>query len=409
MKLSFLFARRYLFSKKTINAINIISSISIIGVMVSSAALVIVLSFYNGMENFILSLDNALAPELRIEPERGKTFVLDEKQLSFIDAINGVQSTSKVLEDKVLINKNNIQAVGLLKGIEPSSLSKELRQKMLYTGDFSLKTDSVSYALIGSHIQAKLNLPIMADRNSLFDLYSPRKGTYNSINPLENINSRVLMAEGLLNYHEDFDQQILVSLDFARDILSEPLKVSALEVYCNTENIKAIQKEIQAFLGDKFIVKNREQVNPTLYKTVKSEKWIVFFIVTLIGIIALFNIIGSLTMLVIDKKNDMMILRSLGGSNALIQNIFFIEGVLIAFIGSFIGIVVGYTFCVLQETYGLVRTNSAGSMLDVYPIDIRSSDFILVSFTIILLSTGVSYVASKLNVKEFVSIKSSNR
>ena len=220
MKLSFLFARRYLFSKKTINAINIISSISIIGVMVSSAALVIVLSFYNGMENFILSLDNALAPELRIEPERGKTFVLDEKQLSFIDAINGVQSTSKVLEDKVLINKNNIQAVGLLKGIEPISLSKELRHKMLYTGDFSLKTDSVSYALIGSHIQAKLNLPIMADKNSLFDLYSPRKGTYNSINPLENINSRVLMAEGLLNYHEDFDQQILVSLDFARDILS---------------------------------------------------------------------------------------------------------------------------------------------------------------------------------------------
>src|SRR5699024_2678462 len=292
-------------------------------------------------------LDNALAPELRIEPERGKTFVLDEKQLSFIDAINGVQSTSKVLEDKVLINKNNIQAVGLLKGIEPSNVSKEMRQNMLYTGDFSLKTDSVSYALIGSHIQAKLNLPIMADKNSLFDLYSPRKGTYNSINPLENINSRVLMAEGLLNYHEDFDQQILVSLDFARDILSEPLKVSALEVYCNTENIKTIQKEIQAFLGDKFIVKNREQINPTLYKTVKSEKWIVFFIVTLIGIIALFNIIGSLTMLVIDKKNDMMVLRSLGGSNALIQNIFFIEGILIAFIGSFIGIVVGYTFCVL--------------------------------------------------------------
>ena len=280
---------------------------------------------------------------------------------------------------------------------------------MLYTGDFSLKTDSVSYALIGSHIQAKLNLPIMADKNILFDLYSPRKGTYNSINPLENINSRVLMAEGLLNYHEDFDQQILVSLDFARDILSEPLKVSALEVYCNTENIKTIQKEIQAFLGDKFIVKNREQINPTLYKTVKSEKWIVFFIVTLIGIIALFNIIGSLTMLVIDKKNDMMVLRSLGGSNALIQNIFFIEGILIAFIGSFIGIVVGYTFCVLQETYGLVRTNSAGSMLDVYPIDVRSSDFILVSFTIILLSTGVSYIASKLNVKEFVSIKNSNR
>src|SRR5690606_32898628 len=154
-------------------------------------------------------------------------------------------------------------------------------------------------------------------------------------------------------------------------------------------------------LGDEFVVKNKQQKNPTLYKTIKSEKWIVFFILTFIGIIAIFNIVGSLTMLVIDKKEDMKILQSLGAERRTIEAIFFIEGIFIALIGGVLGIIVGYIFCKLQEMYGFIRTGSEdGSLIDVYPIDIRGEDFILVFLTVAVLSLLVAYFSSKLSVKE---------
>lgn len=402
MKLSLFFAKRYLFSKKSVNAINIISGISVIGVLVSSAALVIVLSFYNGMENLILSLYSTFAPELRIEPTQGKVF--DAKQPVFENLRQNkyIRSYSEILEDKILVQYNNQQFIAQLKGVEPQSLLDVNHEDMLYAGSLAIVQDSMNFALIGAQIQANLRVPIDGFNNNMH-LFSPRKGsTGTSVNPMDDVNIRQLSPIGVLHYEPGFNDLIITPIVFAKDLLNEHDAVSAIEIYTkDSSRITAFQKEIQQDIGNRFIVKNREQQNPLLYKTVRSEKWIVFFILTVIGIIAIFNIIGSLTMLVIDKKKDMTVLASLGADKTLIQRIFFLEGVMIAFIGGLIGIGLGFVFCLLQQKFGIIRTGEqANPILDIYPVDIRGLDFLLVFITVMLVALCVSYISSLLSVRE---------
>lgn len=405
MKLPLFFAKRYLFSKKSVNAINIISAISVIGVLVSSAALVIVLSFYNGMENLILSLYSTFAPELRIEPAEGKVFDTNQPVFNNLRNNAGIQSYSEVLEDKVLVEYDNQQFVAQIKGVEPQSLLEVDHQGMLYTGRLEIIQDSLPSALIGAQIQANLRVPIGSfdnEENSI-QLFSPRKGASGTnINPMDDINIRRLPPTGVLQYEPGFDNLIITPIAFAKDLLNEHAYVSAVEIYTkDPHRVDGFQKKIQQHLGDDFVVKNREQQNPSLYKTVRSEKWIVFFILTVIGIIAIFNIIGSLTMLVIDKKQDMAVLANLGADKILIQQIFFLEGIMIAFIGGIIGIGVGFAFCALQEKFGFIRTGEGiNPIMDIYPVDIRAMDFVLVFVTVMLVALLISYISAKLSVRE---------
>ncbi|NGM74694.1 ABC transporter permease [Sphingobacterium sp. SGL-16] len=407
MSVPLFFALRYLFSKKSVNAINIISLISIVGIFVSTAALVIVLSFYNGMEKFILSMNSTFSPDLRIEAAKGKTFDPSQNQ-TFLELGKNtdVKNYSETLEDKVLIQHDGKQIVGQMKGITQQSLEKQSKEHILHIGKFEIQADSSNYALIGPQIQTNLQVPI-SEFNNVIDLYFPRKGSsVNNLNPLEDFNIRQLSVNGILTFEPEFQNLVILPLDFARDILGEDKAISAVELFLNNPlESSSLQKEIQKKLGSDFQVKNREQQNPTLYKTIKSEKWIVFFILTFIGIIAIFNIIGSLTMLVIDKKEDMKILQHIGANKSTIEKIFFYEGIMIALIGSSIGIAIGYIFCYLQDIYGFIRTNNVnGSFIDVYPVDMRMQDFILVFLTISILSIIVSYFSSKLSVREIGKI-----
>lgn len=402
LKIPLLFAFRYLFSKKSVNAINIISSISVLGVFVSTAALVIVLSFYNGMEKLILSMYSSFAPHLRIEPQKGKMF--DGNTAHFLELKNNpeVRSYSEVIEDKVLLQYENQQFIGLIKGVSAASLENHRKEEILQAGQYRIESDSIPVALIGAQIQANLQVPISGFYNNI-QLYFPRKDiSMSNINPLEDFNIRHIDVVGVLTYQPEFDNLMLAPMSYVRDLVGEETAISAVELYLKNESgIERLQRQIQQTLGDEYVVKNRQQQNPTLYKTIKSEKWIVFFILTFIGIIAIFNIVGSLTMLVIDKKDDMKILQSLGAERSVIERIFFIEGIFIALIGGVLGIIVGYFFCWLQDTYGFVRTGAEeGSLIDVYPIDMRANDFILVFLTVVLLSTLVAYFSAKLSVKE---------
>lgn len=402
MKLSLFFAKRYLFSKKSVNAINIISGISVMGVLVSSAALVIVLSFYNGMENLILSLYSTFAPELRIEPAQGKVFGTNQQVFKNLRENKHIQSYSEILEDKILVQYDNLQFIAQIKGVEPESLLDVDHQDMLYAGSLAIAGDSIYTALIGAQIQANLRVPIDGFNNNIH-LFSPRKGsTGTSANPMDDINIRQISPVGVLHYEPGFNDLIITPIDFAKELLNEHDGISAIEIYIkDPSRVPTFQREIQNDLGDSFIVKNREQQNPLLYKTVRSEKWIVFFILTVIGVIAIFNIIGSLTMLVIDKKKDMAVLASLGADKTLIQRIFFLEGVMIAFIGGLIGIGVGFVFCLLQEKFGIIRTGEqANPILDIYPVDIRGLDFLLVFVTVMGVALLVSYISSLLSVRE---------
>ncbi|WP_392470429.1 ABC transporter permease [Sphingobacterium cellulitidis] len=398
MKLPIFFAKRYLFSKKSVNAINIISSISMIGVLVSTAALVIVLSFYNGLERFILSQYSTFSPEYRIEPASGKVFSTKSESFTKLRTLHDISSYSEVLEDKVLAEFNQQQFIGRLKGVEPNSLHHLEKENILLEGNLEIKTDSTNYAILGTTVQANLQVPLQGTDNQIFLNIPDKNASPNNINPLEDIRTRVITPNAILGYQPGFEDLIIVPIDFAKDLLNEHDGISAIELYGKNDNSRALQKEIQSIVGEDYLVKNREQQNPTLYKTVRSEKWIVFFIVTIIGIIAIFNIIGSLTMLVIDKKQDMVVLNSLGANNNLIQNIFFYQGILIALIGSLVGALIGLFFCLLQEHFGFVTT-SEGSLFDAYPVDIRYMDLVLIFVTVMVVSTLVSYMASRLNIR----------
>lgn len=398
MKLPIFFAKRYLFSKKSVNAINIISSISMIGVLVSTAALVIVLSFYNGLERFILSQYSTFSPEYRIEPASGKVFSTKSESFTKLRTLHDISSYSEVLEDKVLAEFNQQQFIGRLKGVEPNSLHHLEKENILLEGNLEIKTDSTNYAILGTTVQANLQVPLQGTDNQIFLNIPDKNASPNNINPLEDIRTRVITPNAILGYQPGFEDLIIVPIDFAKDLLNEHDGISAIELYGKNDNSRALQKEIQSIVGEEYLVKNREQQNPTLYKTVRSEKWIVFFIVTIIGIIAIFNIIGSLSMLVIDKKQDMVVLNSLGANNNLIQNIFFYQGILIALIGSLVGALIGLFFCLLQEHFGFVTT-SEGSLFDAYPVDIRYMDLVLIFVTVMVVSTLVSYMASRLNIR----------
>lgn len=406
LRIPLFFAFRYLFSKKSVNAINIISIISIVGIFVSTAALVIVLSFYNGMENFILSMYSTFTPDLRVETNRGKTFDPYNTIFTELKKNSLIKNYSETLEDKVLVQFEGKQIVGQLKGISQESLSKQSEQHILHIGKFEIQADSTYYALIGPQIQTNLQVPI-SEFNNEIEVFFPRKeASASTLNPLEDFNIRPIEVNGILTFEPEFQNLVIVPLDFAREILGEDKAATAVELFLqDPSQAKTLQKQLQKQLGDDYAVKNREQQNPVLYKTIKSEKWIVFFILTFIGIIAIFNIIGSLTMLVIDKKEDMKILQHLGAQKNTIEKIFFIEGAMIAFIGSVFGAIIGYIFCYLQDIYGFIRTNNTGgNFIDVYPVDMRMQDFILVFITINLLSLLVSYFASKLSVREIGNI-----
>lgn len=409
MNLPLLFAKRYLFSKKSVNAINIISSISVIGVMVSSAALIILLSSFNGMEELILSMYGKFAPEIKIEPHRGKLFTTNKPIFNELRKDTNVVHYTEVLEEKVLLQYANRQYISTIKGVEPQSLNKSIGDSILVDGAYRLMQDSTNLAILGASVQANLGISIQ-NEPELIQVYSPRKGVKNSSNPAEEFNIRAISPSGVLRYQQDFDNFIITPISFAKEVLGEYDRVSSIEFYLKTgTNIKLFEQNLQKKLGTDYIVKNREEQNPTLYKNVRVERWVVFFILTLISVIAIFNIVGSLTMLVLDKQKDMTVLKSLGGNNSLIQRIFFYEGLMIAIIGCVLGLLIGAIFNYIQSTYGIIRVeDGANTILDSYPMVSRWSDYALVFTTVTGISGLVSYFSAKVSVKELNKLKATD-
>ncbi|WP_353128618.1 ABC transporter permease [Parapedobacter pyrenivorans] len=401
MNIAFYFAKRYLFSKKTVNAVNIISGISVVGVLVSSASLIIILSFYNGLENLIFSMYSAFTPELRIEPAKGKGFLSDSTTALVLKKHPAVTSYREVLQERVLLRYGDAQYIATIKGITVADALPQSMDTLLQDGHFALHYGDTDYAVIGARVQGTLGISIN-DGSRMIEVFSPRKGVTGSINPAEEFTMRSIRPAGVLEYQQEFDDLLIVPLDFAREVLGEFEEVSAIEInLAQGSKVAVVQRELSARLGDAYIVKNREQQNPTLYKIVRTEKWAVFFIIAFTGIIALFNIVGSLTMLVIDKKKDISVLMGLGANEGLIRRIFFYEGLLISLIGCFAGLILGLLFCVSQQYFGWIRFGEGENLVtDVYPVDIRLSDFVLVFLTIFAISTVISLVSSRLSVKQ---------
>ncbi|MFD2325260.1 ABC transporter permease [Mucilaginibacter galii] len=405
MNTSIYIAQRYLFSRKKMHAINIISGISMLGVFVGSAALIIILSVFNGFEKVILSLYNNFTPELIIEPVKGKTFDPGTAYFKSLHKNDQLFSYVEVLQEKALIRYGSRQFIGTVRGVSKDFLKNKQLDSTIRSGSFTLNANELPYAVIGATVQNSLLVNIN-DQLSSLQIYSPRRKVVNSINPEDEFVRRPISVSGVFSIQQDFDDIIIVPLSFTRDLLDEPKDVSSLQLnFKPGTNVEKQKAAIQEKLGKAFTVKDRYQQNTELYKTLNYERWFTFLILTFVLIIAIFNIIGSLTMLVMDKKKDIAILTSLGAGKPLIQGIFFFEGMMISIVGCIAGIIVGLIFCVLQQQFGLVKMGGQMMVIDAYPVDMQVSDFFLVFFTVTGIAVIASGISARLSIKGLDEIK----
>ena len=387
------------------HAINIISGISMLGVFVGSAALIIILSVFNGFEKVILSLYNNFTPELIIEPVKGKTFDPQTAQFKLLRKNDRIFAYVEVLQEKALIRYGARQFIGTVRGVSKDFLKNKQLDSTVRNGSFTLKANGLPYAVIGATVQNSLLVNIN-DQLSSLQIYSPRRKVVNSINPEDEFVRRPISVSGVFSIQQDFDDMIIVPLSFTRDLLDEPKDISSLQLnFKPGTDVEKQKTDIQKKLGSSYTVKNRYQQNTELYKTLNYERWFTFLILTFVLIIAIFNIIGSLTMLVMDKKKDIAILTSLGAGKPLIQGIFFCEGMMISIVGCIAGIIMGIIFCVLQQQFGLVKMGGQMMVIDAYPVDMQITDFLLVFLTVTGIAVLASGISARLSIKGLDEVK----
>ncbi len=385
MNLSFHIARRYLVSKKSNNAINIISWISIVAIALTTAALVIILSAMNGLTGVVANLYNAIEPDIKIMPVSGKFFEADENFISKIKSVEGVDQISKSIHDNALIKHGDKQAIVTIKGVDDNFKTVTRFDSVIKEGTFQLKHGADRFAVFGRGIANQLQINI----NNLIEqvaIYSPKRGQEESLNPEDNFNQKFVFPSGTFSLNDDFDfKYVLVDIDVARELLDCKNEVSSIEISLNKDvDREAVQSQLISSLGKNYIVKNRYQLNDVLFKTLESEKLWTFIILAFILIIATFNIIGALTMLIIEKRKDIKTLYYLGADNTLISRIFMGEGFLITSIGTFIGLGLGLIVCLLQMKYHFVQSSDQ-YVIPYYPIELQAKDFVWIISLIMLI------------------------
>ena len=397
MNLSFYIARRYLLGKKSQNAINIISTISVVGVTVGTMALVIVLSVFNGFDSVVKSLFSAFDPEIQISVVEGKTFSPGELP-SKLRELPGVEAVSEVLEENVLLLYGDKQHIATIKGVDEFYSEVSGLDSMIYDGSMKLQDNNRSYAVVGQGVAYHLRIGLNFI-NPLFVYTIDRKARINMAQPEESIRRDFIYPSGIFSIEQDFDSRyVIVPIEFTRKLLSYENEATYLEVKLNPSfPPDEVQSEISTLAGEAYRVKNREQQNALFYRVMRTEKWAIFLILTFILIIASFNIIGSLSMLIIDKKRDILTLRNMGASDRLIEKIFLVEGWLISITGSLLGMGLGTGISWIQQHFGVIKLAGSGSfVIDAYPVKIEGLDILLIWLTVIL----IGLIAARYPVKQ---------
>jgi lipoprotein-releasing system permease protein len=380
LNLPFFIAKRYLISKKSNNAINIISGISVAGVCIGTMALIIVLSAFNGLSDLVQSLYNSFDADIKITAKQGKTFTLTSDKMQALKKIEGVAYYTEIMEGKALLKYNEKQCVATIKGVSADFQRMSNFDSLITEGEFTLDKSSI---ILGKGVSYRLEsgpgdgfLPI--------SVYAPKRGAVSTFDEEGGLNELKAYPAGVFSVNDEFDDTyVLMNINRARGLFDYSTEVTAIELgLTKGSNLENVQHQIASLLGEEYDIKNRQQQNALLYKTLKSEKLWTFIILVFILIIATFNVIGSLTMLIIEKKKDITILHNMGADKRLIQNIFLTEGMLITIIGAALGLVLGTFVCWLQIKFSLVRF-SEGYVVEAYPIKFQLTDFLAI-FSIVL-------------------------
>jgi lipoprotein-releasing system permease protein len=386
MNFPFYIARRYLVSKKSHNIINIISGISVVGVAIGAMALIIVLSVFNGFDKLVVSLFSSFNASIQITPSRGKTFDLSSFPIDQLRKLPGILHITEVIEEDALMKYKENQTIVTLKGVSESFTRMSGLDSMMVEGNFILQDGDKDYALLGYGVANFLNANLQDYINPI-SVYVPRRDV-NFTGGFENaFNSEIIFPSGFFQIQWEYDvKYAILPLRFVKKLLDYGDERTSIEIDLakNTDQ-PALQKKIELLVGNKFAVKNRYQQQEILYKIMISEKNYIFMILTLILIIATFNVIGTLSMLILDKKKDIAVLQSMGASQKLIRRIFLLEGLLISFIGALMGLVLGALVCWIQIRFGLIHLGSADSsfVVSAYPVNMQLTDFILVFLTVL--------------------------
>lgn len=392
MNFPFYIARRYLFSKKSHNAINVISGVSVCGIALATLALVCTLSVFNGFRDLVTTLFTAFDPELKIVAVNGKVFDAQDERIQSLKQMPEVEVFSVSLEDNAMVQYKDRQAMVVIKGVEDHFHLVTPIDSILYgRGERVLHDEVVSYAIPGIELVSMLGTGIRF--LDPLEVYAPKRGSkINVANPASSFNSDYLHSSGLVfavNQQKYDASYILTSLAFARNLFQYDTEVSSVELKLTPDaHINKVQEEIARLLGEDFQVLNRYEQQADTYRIMEVEKLISYLFLSFILLIACFNVIGSLSMLIIDKRADVVTLRNLGASDETIKRIFLFEGCLISFLGALVGVVLGVVLCLVQQEFGLISLGSGDSagafVVDAYPVSVHLGDVILVLLTVLV-------------------------
>lgn len=420
MKLPFFVARRYLFSKKSHNAINIITLISVICVTVVSMALVIILSGMNGLSGLVERLYNSFGSDLRVTPAQGKVFTLTDAQRETVRRIPGVAYYDEILEETALLRNGDNQQVAWIRGVSNDYIKHVRFDTLVHEKDDDgvcriQQSDTANvFAIAGRGLADRLAIGFRkGSPMSLIDVYVAKPdadfsfdlGT--ALTDNENIFEKgFVFVSGAYRISDDFDSKYLVvPVAFARKMMHQPEGCSSAEIGVKPgASIDSVTTAISKVLGPTVVVKNRFQQNELLFRTLQSEKLWTFIILLFILIIATFNIIGSLTMLILEKKKDIGVLWSMGADRRLIRQIFFTEGVLISLVGVCIGVVLGVVACWLQQEFGLIRFGE-GFVVDAYPVKMQASDLIWIMVSVMTIGLLAAWYPVTIYTRKYLSVK----
>ncbi|MDR1504276.1 MAG: ABC transporter permease [Prevotella sp.] len=402
MNLSLHIARRYLFAKKSHNAINVISMISVFGIALATAALVCVLSVFNGFTGVVSQTFSSFDPELQITPASGKVFDPNNPQMEEVRKIAEIAFISESLEENALLKNGDRQEPIILKGVSKKFENLADIDKLIIDGRFLLREDtSGAVEAIGAdsleewHIDngvvgagLAMFLGVRANFVNPVEVYVPKRNVrVNPANPSTAFDRSDVFISGVfaLNQAKYDDQMMIVSIDLARELLRYETEVSSIDIKLkDAAEVDRVQAKIKSVLGENYLVKNRFEQQEDLFRMVSIEKWVTFLILAIILVIAVFNIVGSLTILIIEKNEDIRILKNLGADNKLILKVFLFEGCLITFVGTIAGIILGLIICLLQQYFGLLQLGSTPGtfVMDAYPVVVELLDVLLIFVTV---------------------------
>lgn len=404
MRLPLFIANRYLLAKKSHNLINIITWISILGISVASFALIVVLSAFNGLEKVITEMNNRLAPDLQITAEKGKTIDLKAFPMEALKDVEGVEYVVPTLTEDALFRVDEKHHIGQVKGVglEYERMERfgevimgnnrianaaEQNSNLADQKKFVLSEGEVNFAIPGAGVAWYLGMNAY-DPYSLMRVYVPKRGNASMMSLENGFNSEVLTVRSVFSTEQEQDEElVLVPYAWLANLLELEDKANAVELFVDAKaDLGKLRKAVKALVGPGFAVKNQQEQQATLYKVMRSEKWAVYVILTFILILATFNVVGSLSMLMIDKRKDTQILKSMGADKPLIQRIFMNEGLLIAVAGGLIGLLLGILLVVLQQKFGFVKFGTGGNyVVDAYPVLLKLKDVLLIFATIVVI------------------------